>query len=80
MPGQEGRNRRMMKIVAAQPAPTSAVGTLTVEMAWINAPAFGIRGPGSACAKRSPARSFNWLAAMVTATPQVKPTVTACGR
>ena len=44
-----------------------------------SAASLGISGPGSAPARCRPPRSFSWLAAMVTAMPQVKPTVTACG-
>ena len=59
--------------------PTASAAGLSVGSAWPSAASFGNSGPGSAADSFKPPRSLSWLAKIVTAMPQVKPTVTACG-
>jgi len=79
IPGQLGSNRRSRKIRAAEPTPTAIAAGLIVGSAWASAASFGNNGPSSAAGSFRPPRSLSWLAKIVTAIPQVKPTVTACG-
>jgi hypothetical protein len=79
IPGQPARQLCRAKISAAELAPTANAAGLSVGKAWLSTTSFGNSGPGSAPDSVNPPRSFNWLATMVTAIPQVKPTVTACG-
>ena len=79
MPGQLGRTRLKAKISAAVPRPTAKAAGFSVSPAAASALSFGSSSPGSGPASRRPPRSLSWLARMVTAMPQVKPTVTGCG-
>ncbi len=77
--GQVGRRCCRTKMSAAEPTPMQNAAMLTVGSACPSAASFGSSGPGSGAAKVRPPRSLIWLARMVTAMPQVNPTVTACG-
>ncbi len=79
MPGQVGRRWRSKKINAAEPAPMANAAGLMLGRACASMASFGSSGPGSAAGSVRPPRSLSWLAKIVTAIPQVKPTVTACG-
>lgn len=79
IPGQPGRTRRSQKISAAEPAPMASASGLRLGAACHSAASLGSSGPGSAPARCRPRKSRIWLAKMVIAMPQVKPTVTACG-
>ena len=79
IPGHAGSQRLNAKISAAEPSPSPSVAGLIVGKAWARTASLGSSRPGSAPASRRPARPLTWLAKMVTAMPQVKPTVTAWG-
>src|SRR6202041_799228 len=79
IPGKPGHQRRSAKIIAEEPAPTANAAGLMVGNDCLGTASFGNRGPGSAQASVKPPTSFNWLATILTAIPQVKPTVTARG-
>ena len=57
-------------------ADIATVAGLMVGSAAPSASSFGTSGPGSFPARRRPNRSVIWLAKMIMAMPEVKPTVT----
>ena len=77
--GQAGRHRRRAKIRAHEPTPMASAAQFSVGSAWPRAASLARNGPGSVPGKVKPPRSLSWLAKMVVAMPQVKPTVTGCG-
>ena len=78
-PGQWGRYLRHHRISPIDRPLTSIAAGLMVPMAAAIALNLGISAPGSRPASCSPNRSTSWLQKMITAIPEVKPTVTGCG-
>ena len=76
MPGQCGRNRRKIAMVAMLNAAIAIAEPLAVGRPRASASSFGTNAPGSFAASVIPSRSFSWLAMMMTAMPEVNPTVT----
>ena len=63
----------MMAMLAAA---TAIAGALAVCRPRASASSFGTNSPGSFPASVMPSRSLSWLARMMTAMPEVNPTVT----
>jgi hypothetical protein len=76
MPGQEGRSRLSPRMTPIVRAATPTAAGLTVPAASPSATSFSISSPGSLPGSARPNNSLSWLAKMMTAMPDVKPTVT----
>ena len=77
--GQVGLGFRTMRMRPTVRAASPAACALKVGSAAQSAGIFSISGPGSAPGSVRPRSSLTWLAAMMMAMPEVKPTVTGCG-
>ncbi len=75
-PGQCGRSLRSTRMIPIVPAATPTAAVLTLGRAPASAVSLATIGPGSGPASVSPSRSLSWLARMITAIPEVNPTVT----
>ncbi len=78
-PGHAGRYFRSSRMIAIVAAATATAIGLIVSIAPASACSFGTNALGSRSASVRPSRSLIWLAAMMTAMPAVKPTVTGNG-
>ena len=76
MPGQLGRKRFSPATTRMVRRATPAAAGVKVPATAASASSLGTRSPGSGPDSVSPNRSRSWLAAMMTAMPAVKPTVT----
>lgn len=77
-PGALGATRRNITISAMVPMPISAEGREKLARAAHNASILAMNSAGTVVICR-PSKSFNWLAAMMTAMPMVKPLITGSG-
>jgi hypothetical protein len=76
MPGQPGRYRFSVKMIAIVPAAMAKAYQSALGAAAARTVSFSRKGPGSGTASVRPNRSFSWLEPMMMAMPAVKPTVT----
>jgi hypothetical protein len=74
--GQCGLKRRTVRMAAIASTETARAAAFTVGSAAASAWSFGTIGPGSPLGKVRPSSSLSWLAKMITAIPDVNPTVT----
>ena len=75
-PGQCGLTLLRTTITPMVSSASAVAAALIVSAACESASILATNGPGSLPSSRRPSRSFTWLAKMMTAMPEVKPTVT----